>query len=824
MKKILLYTFFCSLIFSQTLKPKTAAEIRLDLDKLNVLGSVLYIAAHPDDENTAAISYYAKGKHFRSAYLSMTRGDGGQNLIGTEKGVLMGMIRTQELLQARSVDGGEQFFTRAIDFGYSKSPEETMKIWNKNEILSDVVWLIRKFRPDVIITRFSPSGIGTHGHHTASAVLAVEAFHAAGDPKKFSDQLKYVKVWQAKRIVWDSWRFGRGSGPEANPGSAINENIGAYNHILGQSYTEISAISRTKHKSQGFGSQGKRGDQYSYYEHLAGDPAEKSLFDGITTSWNRVTSDPKIPNQINKVIKSFNITKPYDSVDDLIILQKLISNLPNSIYKDEKLSDIREIIVSSLGLWFEAISDSYIVSKGDVLDFKLTAINRSSLNVLLKSVQLPFNNKLVAINKKLSSNENLTENFKIQLPNNAKISQPYWLEKEPNFGNFVIDKQELIGLAEAKSSLLVKAVFEIQGEIYELETAILNRRVDRVDGELYRAVEIRPAVMIQVEEPLLLFADQNKKTIRIKLKSSKNNVKGILKLQHPENWTTEPKSVAFDLKNKDDEHFVEFSISPPKAGSEASLKVIAEVDGQDYSHGYLDIYYPHIGHHPYFPESIINLRKIDTKKVINNIGYIMGSGDNIPDVLRILGYNVQLLSDEELEQSDLSKFETIIAGVRAYNTRERLKYSQNRLMEYVKNGGHYIVQYNVSFGLQVEDIGPYPFTISRDRITDETAKLNILDSKHSVFNFPNKIEQSDFSSWVQERGLYFANPWNEKYETLLAGNDEGESLKKGALLYTKYGKGSFVYTGLSMFRELPAGVTGAIRLFVNIISMGAKND
>ena len=824
MKNLIFSIVVSIFIFSQKSQVKTAADIYLELEKLNVLGSVLYIAAHPDDENTAAISYYSKARHYRTAYLSMTRGDGGQNLIGPEKGTAMGIIRTEELLQARSVDGGKQYFTRAIDFGYSKSPQETMHIWNKDEILSDVVWAIRKFRPDVIITRFSPSRGRTHGHHTASAQLAVEAFHAAANPKKFTEQLKHTEIWQAKRIVWDSWRFRRGSGPEANPSSAVKENIGKYNSLLGQSYTEVSAISRTKHKSQGFGALGKRGDRFSYYEHLAGEQAKKSLFEDINTSWARITSKNSIEKKINNIIKDYNIKKPYQSVKKLVSAYKEIEKLEKNIYRTNKLNDIKQIIRYALGLWFDAISDTYFTSQGETLQFKINAINRSELTLKLKSIQLPYLKNVIPIKKQLTENENFSESYRLKIPNDVKISQPYWVEEEPLFGRFIVRDRKQIGLARKVPELSVKANFEINGFLFDLKVPIYYRWVDRVDGELYRPVEIRPAVMLQSEDPLLIFPDEREKKLRVKVKSSKDNLKGIVKLVTNKDWNVQPKYVEFNLQNKNDEKVVNFTIKPPINASESKLTVTAKIGSKSYNRGFVDIHYPHIGHNAYFPKSVIELRKIQTKKVIHNIAYIMGSGDNIPEVLRVLGYNVQLLNDNDLEQSDLSKFDVIIAGVRAYNTRDRLKYSQTRLMDYVQNGGHYLVQYNVSYGLKFKEIGPYPFQISRDRITDETAKLNLLKPDHIVFNYPNKITNSDFSNWVQERGLYFANPWDKKYQVLLAGNDKDESEKKGSVLFVKYGKGTFIYTGLSMFRELPAGVSGAIRLFVNMISVGAKNE
>ena len=796
-----------------------AAELQIALQKLNVLGSVLYLAAHPDDENTAALAYFSKGRKYRTAYLSLTRGDGGQNLIGPEKGAEIGIIRTQELMAARRFDKAEQFFTRAIDFGYSKTAEETFQFWGRDEILADMVWIIRDYRPDVIITRFLPDRYGDHGHHTASAVLAKEAFQSAGDPNRFPDQLKYVRPWQAKRLYWNNWRPGE---EEARNMQKID--VGAYNPLLGESYTEIAAKSRSMHKSQGFGATGRRGTRYEYFELLEGDPAAADIFDGIDTSWKRVPGGQRVGELLEDIIESFDPEHPSRSVPNLINVYAELTAIENSHWVRIKKQELLCVIQSCAGLWMEAMADDFAATPGDAVPIKTTVINRSDRAFKLEKLGLLGISADSTIDIQLRNNEPVTVESTIRIPEDYPISQPYWLRESPRKGLFSTRDQRLIGMAENPPSISVKIHLTLNGNRLEYAVPLLFRWTDRVDGELYRQFEIRPRVTLELEDKVSIFADNNPKEIQVKLKSHSPDARGSIRLNGTADWQIKPTSIPFSFSSKFEEKQVVFHVMPPERAGEAVLTAEAHIDGKAYDRALVEISHPHIKRQVFFPESRMKVVKLDIKKPDRRIGYIMGTGDEVPEGLKTLGYDIFLLTDETLEGEDLSRFDVLITGIRAYNTRERLKYTQPRLLEFVNNGGTLIVQYNVSRGLQTETIGPYPFTLGRDRVSDETAPVSFLNPNHQLLNYPNKITLEDFRGWVQERGLYFAAEWDDHYEPILSAHDPNETENQGGLLFARYGKGVFIYTGYSWFRQLPAGVPGAFRLFVNLISAGKAND
>ena len=814
----LLILFLASLSYAQPTKILNSSEIQLALKKLNVLGSVLYIAAHPDDENTADLAYFAKGRCYRTGYLALTRGDGGQNLIGSEKGDAIGVIRTHELLEARKVDGAEQFFTRAVDFGFTKSPDEALSIWGHDKILSDVVWVIRKFRPDVIITRFPPSGVQTHGHHTASAILAIEAFKISGDSTKFPEQLKYVKPWKAKRIVWNNWgaRFGQKFATDG----LVKIDIGSYNTLLGKSYTEISAISRSNHQSQGFGDKGDRGTDWDYFSPLGGDTAKNDLFEGINTAWSRVDGSEKVASLLKVAYDNFTPENPSATVPILLRALTEMDKLPDGYWVNLKKKEVNNLIQSCLGLWVEAVSDDFSVAPGDSIKLDYEVINRSNIPIELKSVNLPYGNAGVSFNKKLTDNNDFTSSSKIKIPDDADYTQPYWLKNEHNNGAFVVNDQTLIGYPRMPAKLTATFTVNVNGQELQFDTPILYRWIDRVRGELYRSLEIRPAVTVNFDDKVFLFPDEKSKNIRVTIKSDTDNLSGKLKLDLPKGWKSDPEAVNFNLAKKYDEQKIIFKVTPSSTSSVGDVVGEATVNGKVISKSLVEINHSHIPRVTLFPEAKAKVIRLDIKKVISKIGYIMGSGDEVPNSLRQLGYNVTELTDEELETGNLSQYDAIIAGIRVYNVNPRIKFAQARLMNYVKNGGTYLVQYNVNYGLQLSDIGPYPFKLSRDRVTVEDAPVTFLDKGNVFLNKPNKITEDDFKDWVQERGLYFSNDWSTEYTPLFACNDPGENSLKGGTLVAHYGKGVFIYSGYSWFRQLPAGVPGAYRIFVNLISGG----
>lgn len=820
--KLKLISIFCMTalisIYSQPFPNLNSSEIKLGLMKLNVLGTVLYVGAHPDDENTAVISYLAKGELLRTAYLSVTRGDGGQNLIGPEQSEQLGVIRTQELLEARKIDGGKQFFTRALDFGYSKSPAETFKIWNKNTILSDVVWIVRKFKPDVIIARFPETGEGGHGHHTASTILASEAFDLANNPSAFPEQLKYVTIWQPKRIFWNAW-VKTLENKKINTAELPTINVGEYNPLLGKSYTEISALSRSMHKSQGFGASATRNNLLNHFVLLKGDSVKKDLFEGIDFTWNRVEGGEEIQKLIDKTILEFDDENPSASISDLAAIYTKIKNLEDEYWKEVKLAEVKELIRSCAGIWIEGIGTDEYAALGDQIKVQTSIVNRSSENFILKSISVNNETKKIE-NGSLKNGEMFTSDFVIHIPDDSKISNPYWLINEHSTGSFAVDDQTMIGLPESTAPFNCNFTVEIYGEEIEFSVPLYKRITDPVDGELYSQVKIAPPAVINIEKELYFFNGTSSKEIKVTVQSLKDNLSGKVFFNINNGWKIEPAAIDFYDMNKNQKKDFFIKITPNQSAFQSEITAKVSIEGREYTKQIIRKQYKHIMPQTIFQDSKALLQSYDlTKTKLKKIGYISGSGDLIPNFLSDLGFDVVIFDDKQFNQNQLNQYDAIITGIRAYNTRDELAAFQKELFKYVENGGTLISQYNTTAQLILSP-GIFPLKISHDRVTDENSAVKIINKDHKIFNYPYKITEDDFKGWIQERGLYFPAEWDEKYETLLSMNDDGENEKLSSILYAKYGKGTFVYTGLSFFREIPAGVEGAIKLFINILHAG----
>jgi LmbE family N-acetylglucosaminyl deacetylase len=796
-------------------------EIQLALEKLNVLGRVLYIAAHPDDENTNLMALWANGSLYETAYLSITRGDGGQNLIGPELRERLGVIRTEELLAARRVDHGKQFFSRAIDFGFSKTAEETMRIWNHNKILSDVVWVVRKFRPDVIVTRFSPEDQLTHGHHTASSILAREALAASGDPNRFPEQLAFVKPWRPTRLVWNTspFFFSNRNLPFDPTGLTVLE-AGGYDSLLGKAYTEIAAASLSMHKSQGVGSPPRRGARKEYFKLLEGQPMTSSLFEGIDASWSRVANSESVVTQIRQIISQFHPADPAASVPELLQLRQAMSAIKDDSWVPEKKAELDGIIAACLGLHVEASTTNEAVTPGQTATIKLEAINRCNIPVTLQEIRFPLSGDSMKINAPLPSNELVTRDLSCKIPENAPYSQPYWLRKLGTLGAFAVDDQTLVGLPENPPDLPVEIFLQVNGQKLRYIVDTKYRMVDPVAGELRRPLVIEPPVFAKVANSVLVFATNQPKSVAVRITAASGPAKGELKLAVPKGWGVYPASLPIDLKGADAETIATFTVQPPDQNSEGTLRAVASIDGRDYSFERVRISYPHIGVHTLMPPAEARLVRADIREKGDRIGYIPGAGDDVPESLQQIGYSVKILSESDITAKNLAQFSAVVLGVRAYNTQERIANWLPGLFAYVKAGGVAVAQYNTLAELKTEQLGPYPLEISRDRVTDENAEVRILAPDHPLMTTPNKITSKDFEGWVQERGLYFPKKWDPAWTQILSCNDPKEKPLDGGLLVAKLGKGFFVYTSYSWFRQLPAGVPGAYRLFANMLSLG----
>jgi LmbE family N-acetylglucosaminyl deacetylase len=807
-------------------------EIELALHKLNVLGSVLMIAVHPDDENTALLAYYARGRSMRTGYLSLTRGEGGQNLIGPEQGDLLGVIRTQELLAARRIDGAEQFFTRAIDFGYSKSADETLAKWGRDKVLSDVVWVIRSFRPDVVILRFSGTPRDGHGHHQASAILGKEAFSAAADKDRFPEQLRYVRPWQAKRLLFNIFSFSAEQEKEAREmPRRVDVDTGEFNPVLGKSYTEIAGISRSQHRSQGMGAPERRGPSHNYLVTIAGPPADHDALDDVDTAWTRVPGGEAVGRILAEAERTFVPAEPEKTIPLLLKARPLIAAIDDPLAK-RKLDELDEALALCSGLWLDATADRYAAAPGSTVNVELEAINRSTFPVAWAGYSL--------ISARGASTGHNMDSLAANQPKRVTdawpfaadqaYSQPYWLRKPHTGDTYEIEDQRFIGMADTPPVLTAKFALRFHDVTITLQRAVRYRYVDPTEGELTRSLVVVPQVAVNLPEPVELFPSEKPKKIEIAIKANVAGAAGELRLDLPPGWRAEPVSQPFRVTDAGGELPLTFSITPPQADAQGRLRAIARVDGKEISSGMTVIAFPHIPPQTIFPDAAAKLERTDVMLTARKIGYVMGAGDQVPEALGQLGCEVTLLSARELAESDLSGFDAIVTGVRAYNVRADLRANQQRLLDYVHNGGTLIVQYNVAEGGpfggrrsgDLAHIGPYPLEVGRGRVSVEEAPVRFLVPDHPVMVSPNHISERDFEGWIQERGLYFASEWEAHYQAVLETHDPGEKPLEGGMLYTRYGKGVYIFNTFSWFRELPAGVPGAYRIFANMLS--ARGD
>jgi len=816
--------------FAQAPKKNSSSDIYHAIQKLNFLGSALYIAAHPDDENTRLISYLSNEVKARTAYLSLTRGDGGQNLIGPELRELLGVLRTQELLAARRIDGGEQFFTRANDFGYSKHPNETLELWNKDSVLGDVVRTIRKFKPDVIINRFNHRTPGsTHGHHTSSAMLSVEAFDLAGDPSSYPSQLKKLDVWQPKRLFFNtSWWF-YGSEEKfkaADKSNMLNFDIGVYYPMLGLSNNEIASMASSQHLCQGFGRLSLRGSQNEYVELLKGDlPTNKNnIFDGVNTTWSRVEGGNAIGEILYEIENNFNFQNPSTHLKSLLEAHKLIQNIPDSHWKALKSKELELIIASITGLYLEASSKNALANPESEVVVNIEALNRSDAQIILKSVSIGAN-MAEQKNVVLSDNSKINLTIDLEIPSNAKYTSPYWLDKKGTIGMYTVVNPELIGKPETPPAFMATFMVDFDGYEITYSKPVIHRYSKPDKGEIYQPFDILPEATASFEDNVLIFADGKSKKIPITIKANSDNIKGEVQFCFSEGWQVDQEFKSFEISKKGDQQIVEFELTPPPYEDESYISPIIKINGKELSKELVTIAYDHIPTQSVLIPAEAKVVRLNIQKVGEHIGYIAGAGDEVPKSLEQIGYQVHTIDPNEINGGTLNKYSAIVVGIRAYNVVPELKFKQKYLFDYVEQGGNLILQYNTAgrWDKQFDQIAPYPLKLSRDRVTNENSSVRIIAKDHELVNYPNKITLSDFDGWVQERGLYFPDEWDEKFTPILSMNDPEETAKTGSLLIAPYGKGNYIYTGLSFFRELPAGVSGAYKLFANMLSVGKEN-
>ncbi|WP_209332597.1 PIG-L family deacetylase [Lunatimonas salinarum] len=818
---LILYSYFFVSLFvvSSSLVAQTSSELYHDLLKLKETKRVLYVAAHPDDENTRLIAYMANREHAEIAYLSLTRGDGGQNLIGKELGIELGMIRTQELIRARETDGGRQFFSRAIDFGFSKHPDETLNNWDRETLLSDVVWIIRKFQPDIVINRFSDVPGTTHGHHTTSAILSLEAFEKAADPTIFSDQLKWVKPWQPKRVFWNAYSWGGQYEPQQ--GKLFHRfEVGEVNPLLGTSYSQIAADSRTMHKSQGFGSTAQVGSSDDFIELVKGEAFKDSPFDGVKNRWETVSGGVAIEKSVDALLENFDFRHPENNVPALLIIKDKLSTLPSGeIWVAEKQQAVNQLILNCLGYKAEFLANKELSFPTDEVSAKLVVNNPSSLKLDVSSFKVL--DQVLALEKSVAGNIPLDATLSLKIPTSFSVSQPYWLDSSPRDNLYTIPDRTEIGKPFNKPSISGTLEITVEGRPITVEVPLIYKYNDQVDGEIRQPFTILPEVSLELSKNNLFLLNGRGDELTVEVSFQDELLPGELSFDGLRETDVEILTIKEERERRKIIYHVRLMSHDGPEKSTIGVKYTT-ADGRVYKQGTRRISYKHIPNLTYFPPAQFNLIRLALSLTPQRIGYIPGAGDDVPGVLATLGYQVDLLDNGGLSLERLLHYSTVIVGIRAFNVNQVLADNVDNLMNYVKQGGNLIIQYNTSSPLLTRTLGPFPITLSRNRVAVENSAVNPDFEGHPVMRFPNAIEMKDFDGWVQERGLYFAGEWDSRYVTPLELADSGESPSKGSLLLADVGEGTFAYSGISWFRLLPAGVPGAIKLFVNLIEQGGE--
>ena len=766
--------------------PESSQAILHELHSFREMGTVLYVASHPDDENSELIAFLARGRNYRTAYMSLTRGDGGQNVLGPEFGALLGVARTQELLAARRVDGGRQFFSRAVDLGFSKDYRETLNFWDKQGVISDIVHVIREFHPDIVMTRFSPVPGNTHGHHTASAVLALEAFKKAGDPNAFQEL--GLKPWQPKRILWNGSRY---EGDKPGSTNRVSIDTQGKDAITGESFGDIAAHSRSMHKTQGFGGfrggGGNSGPRMERFILLDGAPLTNDIMDGVDTTWARVPGGASIGQMADDIIAHFDAKNPSASALALLELRgKLAALTTDDPIVAEKRSLLDHIIQQCIGLEVKTVISPAEAVPGEPLKLQHTAIVHSDIPVRWVSVRYPSINGELSTGEGLKANESVSRESTQTLPASTLLTEPYWLRAEGTVGMSRVDNASLIGRPENPTAFPVENVFEVNGQ-----TIVLPDESARLD--------VIPPVWLHFVSDIALMAPGASRAVEVEITAARANSSGTLRVDGSSDWKVSPSEQAFHLTNVNDHARLQFTVIAPSEAGTAKLTASAEINGTRFDNDKEVISYSHVPRQLLQPPARLKAISLDLAIRGQKIGYLPGAGDSIAQDLQHMGYEVTTLNDEGLTSDQLSGLDAVVIGVRAFNVRKNLGSTMPALFAYVENGGTVVAQYNRPDGLKTEKLAPYDLHLSGKRVTDETAKVTFLAPDNPVLNTPNKITEADFDGWIQERGIYYPDEWDPHFTPILAAHDPGEEPLDGGLLVAKYGKGYFVYTGLVFF-------------------------
>ena len=810
----------------------TGAAILQELRSFATTASVLYVAAHPDDENTQVITYFARGRGYRTAYLSLTRGDGGQNLLGSQLGEALGVARTQELLAARRLDGGRQYFTRAKDFGYSKNAEETLSVWDRQAVLADMVRVIREFRPDVIITRFSPKPAPTHGHHTASAVLAVEAFRLAGDPTAFPEQLRGLEPWQAKRIVHNVGRGVTAANPPAGtpiagfpadvpdgPG-VVKVDVGGRDPASGESFASIAIRSRGMHKTQGFDVAApplNEGPRVEPFVLLAGDTPTRDLFDGVDTTWARFPGGGDVARSIDAAIASFNAQDVAASVPALLAIRGRLAALPSDPVVADKRAQLDRIVQACVGLEVDTVVDRAEAIPGETVKLRHGVVVHSGVPVRWTATRLAGGPVTNGKALDLRADQPVARESSWTVPAGTPPSQPYWLRRDGTAGLFAVDDPSLIGRAENPPVVEVENVFDVDGQSLVIRT---EPRTAADNLGLRRRLTVIAPVSLRFVAGVQLLQPGGTRPVVVDVSAARAGTAGTVQLDAPDGWTVTPTSQRFRLNAAGDHAPFTFTVTAPPRSATAALGASVNINGQRFDQQRVEVRYEHLPLQVLQPSARAKALSLELATRGHWIGYVAGAGDEVPAALEQMGYAITPLTGAELIPERLRHLDAVVIGVRAFNVRTDLAERLPDLFAYVEAGGTVVAQYNTLDKLPENWLPQLQLHLSRDRVTDEHAPVTILAPAHPVLTTPNAITPADFDGWVQERGLYFPDRWDERFTPILACSDPGEAPLKSGLLVARLGNGWFVYTSLSWFRQLPEGVPGAYRLFANLVSLG----
>jgi len=994
---------FRSLADNRPAEDRGAMALGQAIKRLGVVASVLHTGAHPDDEDSGLLAYLARGRQARTAYLSLTRGDGGQNLIGPELYEALGAIRTEELLAARRLDGAQQFFSRAFDFGFSKSRTETLEKWDREAVLADIVRAIRTFRPLVIVSAWSGSPNDGHGHHQAAGLLTQEAYRAAGDASRFPEQIREgLRAWQAKKLYVRSFD-GAASPREFLPSlSTVSLNTGEFDPLLGCSYYEIAARGRSQHRSQDQGTIEARGPRFSRLRlidsKLGPIKNERDIFEDIDTSISGIAAyagkageslradldgvqsaatavkdkyNPLQPNLVAPIIASG--LQKLRAVREKLRASALMGvseaeRAETDLLLAQKETDFENALALSAGVVVDCLADDEVVTPGQTFNVSLNAF--ADADAKLQEFGLGASQagwKLVLKGKeKITQFEGrmlVQSEYEVTVPADARPSGPYWLHK-PRKGD-MFDPEPALDYSKwratgidpnAPAPLSANVGLSIGGEYFKCEQPVEYRYADRALGEMRHELKVAPAVSVNISPEILVYpksATAVEREVSVSVTNNqKGGVRGSVSLQKPNDWQATPANSNFELKREGERASFTFMVKAPAGSAETRrpISAVASIDGKQYLSGYQIVSYPHIEPRYVYHEAKTEGDVIDVKVAPGlKVGYIEGSGDDFGAALKRIGVDVKTIDSKELASGDLSVYDTIVAGVRVYEVRPDVIANNARLMDYVNRGGTYIVQYsrgNFETGgfapyrigreeaensrqapqrgrqdreprlmylseaditgaltkpatkprvgyvggdsdslmqsmknggldpkaLSATDIGgdlsqldviivgsnssskpeltqynsqlleysrrklvilaytqqqfvsgdfpTFPRPEARPfRVTDENARVTILEPDHPCFNFPNKITQRDFDGWVQERGAYFLSDWDPHFKPLMACHDPGEPDLKGGEVIAEYGKGLYVYTAYAWFRQLPKGVPGAYRLIANLVSL-----